>query len=89
MYNTEDDECTVETSLCTDVPPPSGKIGRGDSRLPIFPEEGGRLYTGNVETCLVNERKLLCLCGYSRGGDEPYKPLYKPPGHPTHIVFFF
>ena len=31
-------------SLCTDVPPPSEKIGRRVSRF--FPKEGGRLYTG-------------------------------------------
>ena len=30
------------TSLCTDVPPPSGKIGRGDYPLPLFPEGGGK-----------------------------------------------
>ena len=32
----------LNTSLCTDVPPPSEKIGRRD----FFLREGGRLYTG-------------------------------------------
>ena len=37
-------ECDIKRvlSLCTDVPTPSGKIGRGDvSPLPIFPEGVG------------------------------------------------
>ena len=32
----------LNTSLCTNVPPPSEKIGRKD----FFLREGGRLYTG-------------------------------------------
>ena len=32
----------LNTSLCTDVPPPSEKIERRD----FFLREGGRLYTG-------------------------------------------
>ena len=37
--------CTI-TSLCTDVPPPSEKIGRRDSSPHFFLKEGERLYTG-------------------------------------------
>ena len=38
------------TSLCTDVPPPSEKIGRRDSSPDFFFKEGGRLYTGYTIT---------------------------------------
>ena len=38
----------LKPSLCTDVPPPSEKIGRRDvvSSPDFFSEGGGRLYTG-------------------------------------------
>ena len=38
---------TALSSLCTDVPPPSEKIGRRESLFSrFFLREGGRLYTG-------------------------------------------
>ena len=39
---------------CVQTPPLPQEKGGGDSRLPIFSEEGRRLYTGYVETSLVN-----------------------------------
>ena len=36
----------IDPSLCTDVPPRSGKIGRGNVVSRFFLREGGRLYTG-------------------------------------------
>ena len=43
-------------SLCTDVPTPSGKIGRG-----FFLREGGRLYTGYLPRCNKEIDQEKCI----------------------------
>jgi len=73
-----------ESSLCTDVPLPSGKIGRGDST--DFSEGGERLYTGYEESfgekCLSGE---LCI----RDLLKFFFRLFLKPQTPREASFYF